>query len=570
MTNINLYKLDEYPVAVCNEDSELAMCVGWLDVEKIIKYYPEVKDNYSIIGNLRSAFGVNIILYNLARNPHIKGLVVWANDSLSNTDIGKSGKEALFNLWKDGELELVSEIDKGVVKEMIKRIKLIECKDKKLPDVNLLLKQNLLDSKKVKPIYFPEFKIKTPDTLPSEIYTYIIREPNGASGFARLLHTIWKYGEITKIDTEGQKVKEIRGAVVVVENEGEDILLPDWLLEHDSFGVTKSSLDEYVKTQFSDSSYKTKLYEGIYSFVRPRDYSYLYAELLFAFPRPFELDTFLDKYESVNSYSDIKRMYLDSYSKDIKKDKIWIKRMEKKIKNKKLRLSILREKFIPKINQLEYAIQRIKDLPVDLDKEINLWDVRKNVNMTSGRPCLNKLSISVRNGKLDLHAFFRSHDIGKAWFYNYYGIRTLQKYIAKETNYKCGYIIIESESAHIYERDFIRIEKFVNDLFTNKTPRMFFDPDTDSDKRGSILIKVVGDEIIIILQNAMTGEVLLELRGKSCRELIFTLRHHDLISSTDHALFIGSELAKAEICLKNKIPYKYDSQVKIGESTISS
>lgn len=148
----------------------------------------------------------------------------------------------------------------------------------------------------IKPIYFQEFKIKTPETLPSENYTYPIRSQNGADGFARLLHTVWKYGEITKIDTEGQQVKEIRGAIVVVENESMKITIPEWLEQHQSFGVTRESVEQYARTQFSDIPYRKKIYRNTFTFERPRDYSYLYAELLFAFPRPFELERFIENH----------------------------------------------------------------------------------------------------------------------------------------------------------------------------------------------------------------------------------------------------------------------------------
>lgn len=259
----------------------------------------------------------------------------------------------------------------------------------------------------------------------------------------------------------------------------------------------------------------------------------------------------------------MKTYLLNTYSNHKKRDELKIHIMEKKVKNDDIRLSILLEWFIPRINQIQEVINRIKHSPYDLDKEINLWDVRKNVHLTSGRPCLNKLSFSVRNNRIDLHVFFRSHDIGKAWFYNYYGIRSLQYYVAIKTGYKCGYTIVESESAHIYERDFNRVEEFVKDRFINKDPIMFFDPKTDSDKRGTLLIRVIGTEIVVMLQDSITGTNLMELKGRSARELIYMLRHHDLISRTDHALFIGSELAKAEICMKRGMSYTYDQAITI-------
>jgi thymidylate synthase len=563
MNSLNLYKPDEYPVRVGNPESTNVLCVVWQELDRVIQHHPNILNEYAIIGNLRSSFGINVMFYNLARNPHIQNIYVWAPDALSNTDIGKSGKEALIKLWASGEYDFVEEVDRKAVGVMIKRITLINWKEKNPPKRGLFHSTVLDTLKYVNPIFFPEFKIKTPETFPSEKYTYPIRVHTGAEGFGKLLHTIWKYGDLSKIDIEGQKVKEIRGAIVVVENEKKEIVVPDWLEKHNSFCVTKESLNQYYRTQFSDKPYKKKLYSNIYRFERPRDYSYLYAELLFAFPRPFELERYIDKVEKEKTYTETKRIYLNNYSSNIKRDKKWIQRMEHNISGKEKRFKILREYFLPRINQINYVINRIKGFPDDLDKEVNLWDVRKNIHLTSGRPCLNKLSFSVRNKKIDLHAFFRSHDICKAWFYNYYGIRLLQQYVAIKTGYTCGYTIIESESAHIYERDFKRVEEFVMDQFTKMDPIMFFNPKTDSDHRGSLLVKVIGREIVVILQDSLTGNNLMKLRGKTARELIYILRHHDLISRTDHALFIGSELAKAEMCMKKGIVYKYDSVINV-------
>ncbi len=557
---ISLYKPDEYPVFVGNQNSASALCIVWQDIDRIVQYFPQVAKKFSIIGNLRSPFGINIALYNLARNPQIHTVYIWGPDALSNTDIGRKGSDQLFELWRNDSFEKLPEIDTDTLDLIRKHVSLIHWKKNSPPDLEN--QSNTFAGKPyMKPVLFPPFEVRTPKVLPSEKYSFHLRSQTGADGFLRLLHSIWKYGQLTKIDQEGQKVKEIRGAIVVIEDETIPITIPDWLEKHPAFGVTRDSAEEYTMTQFSNSRYLKEIYPNTYEFVRPKDYSYLYAELLYAFPRPMELDKAVNEVYRRMDYKGFRKFILNSFSSNIKNDIKRVNQMEKVIQGVHHRKAILTAWFIPSVNQVEYVINRIKNSPDDLDKEINLWDVRKNIHLRTGRPCLNKLSFSVRHGFIDLHAFFRSHDITKAWFYNYYGIRSLQQYVASRTGYKLGYLILESESAHIYERDFARVNDFVNTMITKKEPRMFFDPILDSDKRGSLFIKVVNKTIIVTLQDPQTGNKLFELKGSSSRKLIYLLRHYDLISRTDHALFIGSELAKAETCLKRNIVYRYDSAV---------
>jgi hypothetical protein len=90
---------------------------------------------------------------------------------------------------------------------------------------------------------------------------------------------------------------------------------------------------------------------------------------------------------------------------------------------------------------------------------------------------------------------------------------------------------------------------------------MFFDPERDSDPRGVVQVSVVDNMIKAKLLDTTTGKQLTELEGRSARELLYKLKHFNFISRVDHAAFIGSELAKAEICMKLGIEYRYDNPI---------
>ncbi len=580
INGLELYKHSEFPVVIGNPKSNLALCVVWQDADRILNFHPEFKEKFALIGNLRSPFGVNIILYNLALNPQIRHVVIWGPDKLSNTNIGLAGKNALISLWRNGidsekqiidtPFKIVEEIDSTVVPIILKNVQVHESSSQQQLDLNSL--PTLPDDRYMDAIMFPEFVVKAPETFPSEGYTYPIREKKGADAFLSLLHTVWKYGQKSPIDKDGEELKEIRGAIVVIEGEDpENVHLPDWLLNAKALGISKESLDNYYQTQFSPELYRKEIFNGITKFERPRDYSYLYAELMYAFPRPEELDNTVKKlfkkggYDAAKSFIVINSKLDGDATQDVV-DKVDLIEMpdEKKVE-------VLLEGLIPATDQIQNVIDRIKRKDVDLDKEVVLWDVRYHSRLESGRPCLLKFSFTVRNGKVDVHVFVRSHDIAQAWFFNFYGIAKLLGSVAKETGHMPGYVIMESESAHFYQRDWETVKKLLEEQIDNKQIRMYFDPELDSDPRGVVNIAVVDGSIKMKLQDLKTGDLLFETEGKTAKELMYKIKHFQLISRTDHAAFVGSELAKAEMCMKLGIEYKYDNPIELpsGERVVS-
>ncbi|MCX7996961.1 MAG: thymidylate synthase [Patescibacteria group bacterium] len=507
------------------------------------------------------------MLYNLALNPHITDLVVWGPDKLSNTPIGLAGKQALLALWKEGigKDSLVTEIDSAVLERILGNVSLTDISD--TPKLEQAQRKSTAKGPYMEPFVFPEFIVEAPDTMPSERYTYPIREMKGADAYLTLLHTVWKYGVKTKIDAESEDVKEIRGATVVVEQENPDeFYLPDWLISAKSFGITQESLHEYYQTQFSADLYRKELFPGVFTFERPRDYAYLYAELMYAFPRLEIIDKTVQEIYENQGYVAVRTFLMNHASIPREAAKKLVARIEKTIANPEKRVPVLLEALIPRLDQIAYVIDRIKRKPMDMDKEVVLWDQRYHTGLESGRPCLFKFSFSVRNEQIDMHVFVRSHDVGRAWFFNFYGVCMLLGRIAKETGYMPGMITMESESAHIYQRDWTNVETFLRDNVIDKVPRMFFDPDRDSDPRGVVQVSVVDGKIKTKLLDTKTGKQLFEIDGKTARELLYKLRHYNLISRVDHAAFIGSELAKAEVCIKLGIEYKYDNPITLPNS----
>jgi thymidylate synthase len=302
----------------------------------------------------------------------------------------------------------------------------------------------------------------------------------------------------------------------------------------------------------------------VWRFDRAAPGSYLYAELLFAFPRPAEVDSAVAVLHESAGYEAAVAYLRGNARVPAERVDDLVARVGASDLAPAERLAVLLEGLIPPTDQVANIVERIQRKPDDLDKECILWDPRYHSTLESGRPCLMKLSFSVRAGKLDVLAFFRSHDIFGAWFYNYYGIASLLKRIADASGVVPGRIVVESESAHIYPRHWSTVERLLKAELEEKPARMYFDAELDSDPRGNTSITLVDGKINLRLMTPAGDAVVLELAARTERELLYRLRHLDPFSRLDHAAFVGGEVARAEVALRLGIPYEQDKGLALG------
>ena len=215
----------------------------------------------------------------------------------------------------------------------------------------------------------------------------------------------------------------------------------------------------------------------------------MYTELLPRIPEAPEVDrTVKDLFER-KGYGAAKEFVMLNSQMDGKADAL-VAAVEKEGLQDKEKLEILLEGLIPKTDQIANVIDRIRRKSADLDKEAILWDVRYHSKLESGRPCLLKLSFSVRKDKVDVHVFFRSHDICQGWFFNYYAIVELLGRVARESGTRPGFVVMESQSAHIYQKDWQTVEKLIKERIDDAPINEYFDPEKDLDPRGIVNIVV--------------------------------------------------------------------------------
>ncbi len=188
-----------------------------------------------------------------------------------------------------------------------------------------------------------------------------------------------------------------------------------------------------------------------------------------------------------------------------------------------------------------------------------LWDPARDPN-SSDPPCLNLLQARARDGYLYLTAYFRSHDIFRAWLLNAFGLRKLQKEIAARIDgHMLGDLVIVSHSAHIYADSWEPARQIAQEhqreYFPN--PRLVRDP------RGSFNIRLEGFQIHVD-HYSPEGTLLATFSGTTARALQRDLAF--FVSRVDHAIYLGMELAKAELALKNGWRYTQDQGIRAEQA----
>lgn len=104
------------------------------------------------------------------------------------------------------------------------------------------------------------------------------------------------------------------------------------------------------------------------------------------------------------------------------------------------------------VDQLMFAIKMLKENPATRRAPIYIWEPSFDLGSPKHVPCMQLIDPLIRGGKLHFTAFFRSHDVGRAWVENVYGLGKLMEYICKELNISPGSLTTISCSAHIYEK----------------------------------------------------------------------------------------------------------------------
>ena len=215
----------------------------------------------------------------------------------------------------------------------------------------------------------------------------------------------------------------------------------------------------------------------------------------------------------------------------------------------------------------EERVDQIQDIIDYLKKDIYrasavamTWIVefeltRRLKNKDKNSPCVVLVHARYQDGKLHLTAYIRSNDMFRGWPLNAFGLRKLQQIIAQGLDVEMGCLTTISGSAHIYE-DCWEDAKKISEEYIKQT-KCKYDP------RGYYIIEVKDGEIFVD-HYSPDSQRLGQYHGKTAIELTNTLALHHAASDPYHYMYLGRELQKAELALKNNLAYVQDKELQNG------
>lgn len=188
----------------------------------------------------------------------------------------------------------------------------------------------------------------------------------------------------------------------------------------------------------------------------------------------------------------------------------------------------------------ECASRLIKDLE-DRKAYFTLWDNRRDLLKAVGHPCFVSLFFRRFEGKLTLTATFRTHNALDGWLLNCYGLMAIQKFVASQVGMPIGAITVISHSISLDPRELDRAMAVVGKRSHSKVFRI--------DPMGYFRITLDGKEILV--EHRFEDVTLKEYRGRTAISLQYQIARDVALSDINHAIYLGRQLAKAEMALKD-------------------
>lgn len=217
-------------------------------------------------------------------------------------------------------------------------------------------------------------------------------------------------------------------------------------------------------------------------------------------------------------------------------------------------------------DQIQQVIQKLSNQIDSASAVMSLWDVVRDHQNDNSPPCLNHIWVRVVEHELSLTATFRSNDMFSAWPANAIGLRALQQYIRDKIATGCqddlrmGPLITVSQSAHIYQDCWENADKLIQSQYVKICQQRNY-----SDPSGNFVINVQDGIIFVERTTAGTGEVVKSYLGKSARQLYQQIATDCPFLQSEHAMYLGTELQKAELAVsaKHGFIYEQDKPLKL-------
>lgn len=504
---MELFLPDKYPVTQGSPTASVGFCTVWNKLDVATTAAPELLSKAALIGTLYSRQGVNPLLRNLALNPHIRTLAVWGFGPLSQSPFGRSGTDLIHALFTNG-----------------------------IGDDGTILGTEFVIEPEIRP---------------------------------EVVRTILQHVQL--LDLSGMPLQE---AVAKLPTESQEAYMtpvafdppvprPVETLPSEHVGFTvrgKTVLETWQQVVFSVMRYGTV--KGTQYGMEQRELAGM-QWIIEAEPDLFPQDTPEDWPTELRETIGVTRASVEQYHKVF---------MEASVKEgvsytygSRLRAWADADTAEP-IDQVTHCIIGNLRRSPDSRRGVGVTFVPTiDTFATVDTPCLVSVQALQSEGRVDLFATFRSHDIFKAAVPNAFGLLAMHQQIAQETGFERGALCIQSVSAHIYEGDFDHARKLIDCQFLERPPHMVWDA-AQADPRGVFLIRISNGEIIAEHQGP-DGALLGEYTGKTARQVGAQISQRQLVSQMGHALDLGHELQKAEHALKLGLAYVQDPPLDFSSLT---
>jgi thymidylate synthase len=498
----DLYLPEKYKVFTGKKEN-IGFCIFWNDPEQLLKNAPEILENVGIMGTLYSREGINIMLRNLSLNPQITYLILWGKGELSKTSIGKQSREILDKLWEKGIDENNTVVDTSFKLHPNMDKSIIEQVIKNVEVVDMSEHELTQVISKIK-----KLKVKKPYMKPSRFPEFIRSTdqtlPSEEVGWlvrGKKITDVW-IRVVDRVIRYGTTKGTEYG------NRQKELAAVTWVIEEED--INNPFIPEWPDelkhlTGLEKNTIEEYISTVFFNSKLPDGTAYTYGQRLMAYP---------------------------TQSKET-------------------------------VDQIDVIIQKIKKNSSTRRAVASTLYPLKDKDLKSP-PCLVFIQALVNNNKIHLFSTVRSHDIFKAAILNAFGLRALQYYIAKKTNFDVGKLSITSNSAHIYEEDWENAKKLCMCEIWERPVELEFNHANESDPRGNIIINVRNNKITLDMVST-EGENLISLEGNTAKEVMKKLSSLDLLSKSYHWGDIGIELQKAEIARDLGIEYKQDRPLTLNQ-----
>ncbi len=211
------------------------------------------------------------------------------------------------------------------------------------------------------------------------------------------------------------------------------------------------------------SGYIEEILEGVndhFLYESGLSFPYSYHDRVFNYT-PFALEDTIHQYYDVDF---VDNEFVKNHQKLIKAEKIksvedteiWELKNGVKIElDKKISEKMGIEKFpigilnFPRINQIEYIIQKLREKPYSRRAQAITWRPLIDPYHVDP-PCLQRIFMRIKEGKLLMQTTWRSRDLFRAWEANVNGMVRIQKAVADQLGVEIGHYLDFSNSLHIY------------------------------------------------------------------------------------------------------------------------